>query len=170
MRISRRLVVVAIASALCAGPSAAQSIEALSFGAGLMDQGLWEGGEAAAFNLRVEMPWRGMLLLEPGLVFARGNLPGEGGATLLVPELQAQLQLPLGGAAAYLGAGMGMALAWRAEENGGFAADPAPSIGAGVRIDYGGLLGFVIDGRLRGSGLDFDDRTRELTVGVRLRR
>lgn len=170
MRISRCSAVAVLSLVLCAKTASAQSIEALSLGAGVASEGLWEDNEALVLNLRLEMPWRGMILLEPGLVFARGNLDGEGGATLLVSEIQAQAQLPLAGAALYAGAGLGMALAWRADENGGFAADAAPSLAAGVRIDYGGLLGFVIDGRVRGTGLDFDDRSHEVTLGVRLRR
>src|ERR1700741_3452889 len=98
MRISRWLVPFAIPCAFAVTTLGAQSVEAISFGAGVASDGMWEENVAAVFNFRVEMPWSPAFMLEPGLVFARGNLDGEGGATLLVPELQAQARLPLGGA------------------------------------------------------------------------
>ena len=166
-----RLVLPAAATLLAfAAPVSAQSISAVSVGGGIMDYDLSGTGNVPSFNLRVEAPLSRNFLLEPGVMLSRPHLQGGDDATMLIPEVQGQFQLPLGPVAPYLGAGMGVVLGWGPEDRGGFETELAPSVGAGLRIDAGGLLGFVVDGRIHGMGFDFDGVTSELTVGVRLRR
>ena len=172
MRLSVVRIVLPAAAALLAfaAPLRAQSVSAVSLGGGIMNYDLSGVGNVLALNLRAEAPLSRNFVLEPGVVLSRPKLQGGDDATLLIPEVQGQLQLPLGPVAPYLGAGMGVALGWGPEDRGGFETEVAPSVGAGLRMDYGGLLGFVVDGRVHGMGWDFAGSTTEVTVGVRLRR
>jgi hypothetical protein len=160
---------LAMAVAL-AGPGAAraQSVSEISLGGGMMDYDLSGVGQTLTLTVRAVAPLSRTFLLEPGIVWARPDLQGGGGATLLIPEVQVQAQLPLGAVLApYLGAGVGAGLAFAEGDN---EYDVALSAGAGVRIDVGGLLGVVIDGRVHGYGTDFAGSSAELTIGLRLRR
>ena len=153
-----------------AAPLGAQSVSAVSLGGGVTNYDLSGVGTVPSFNLRAEAPLSRNFVLEPGVMFFRPELQGGGDATLLIPEVQGQLQLPLGPVAPYVGAGLGVALGWGPADRGGFETELAPSAGVGLRVDYGGLLGFVIDGRIHGMGWDLDGGATEVTVGVRLRR
>lgn len=158
-----------LAAALAApGTARAQSVSEVSLGGGIMDYDLAGVGQTLTLNARAVAPLSPTFLLEPGIVWARPDLQGVVVATLLIPEVQVQAQLPLGAVLApYVGAGVGAVLAFAEGDN---EYDLAVSGGAGVRIDAGGLLGLVIDGRVHGYGTDFAGSSAELTIGLRIRR
>jgi len=150
------------------GAARAQSVSELSFGGGIMDYDLSGVGQTLTLNARAVAPLSRTFVLEPGILWARPDLQGGGEATLLIPEVQLQARLPLGVVMPYLGAGVGAALAFNDDRDDNH--EIAFSGGAGVRIDAGGLLGFVVDGRIHGFGTDFSSSTAELTLGLRIRR
>lgn len=150
------------------GAARAQSVSELSVGGGIMDYDLSGVGQTLTLNARAVAPLSRTFVLEPGIVWARPELQGGGEATLLIPEVQLQARFPLGAVAPYLGVGVGAALAFADDRDDDH--EVAFSGGAGLRIDAGGLLGFVIDGRVHGLGTEFTASTAELTLGLRIRR
>jgi len=151
------------------GAARAQSVSEFSFGGGIMDYDLSGVGQTLTLNARAVAPLSRTFVLEPGILWAKPDLQGGGEATLLIPEVQLQARLPLGAVTPYLGAGVGAALAF-VDDDRGDNHEIAFSGGAGVRIDAGGLLGFVVDGRIHGFGTDFSSSTAELTLGLRISR
>ena len=151
-------------------PGAARAQTELSFGGGIMDYDLAGTGQTLTLNARAVMPLSRTFALEPGIVWAQPELQGGGGATLLIPEVQLQASFPIGPVAPYLGLGVGAALAFADDDSGGNDQEIAFSGGAGLRVDAGGLLGLVVDGRVHGFGTSFGGSTAELTVGLRIRR
>jgi hypothetical protein len=142
----------------------AQRISAFSVSAGVLSYHLAESGETAAFALRAEMPYSSLLMLEPGIMVARAE-----GQWLILPQTVAQLRFPMGsGVEPYVGGGAGLALGL--EEATGSDIDVLLTGATGVRIDYGGLLGFVFDARAHAVGFDVDAHMFELTLGLRIRR
>ncbi len=150
------------------GAVRAQSISEFSVGGGIMDYDLSGVGQALTLNARAVAPLSRTFALEPGILWARPELQDGGEATLLIPEVQLQARFPLGAVTPYVGAGVGAALAF--VDDGDDDHEVAFSGGAGVRIDAGGLLGFVLDGRVHGLGTELTASTAELTLGLRIRR
>lgn len=153
-------------AALAVVPAAAhaQRISAVSVSAGVLSYHLAESGETAAFALRAEIPYSSRLMIEPGIMFARAD-----GQWLILPQTLAQLRIPTrSGVEPYVGGGAGLALGF--EEVTGSDIDVLLTGATGVRIDYGGLLGFVLDARAHAIGFDFDAHMFELTLGLRVRR
>jgi hypothetical protein len=155
------------AACVLPGAARAQSVSEFSIGGGIMDYDLSDVGQTLTLNARGVAPLSRTFVLEPGILWARPDLQGGGEATLLIPEVQVQARFPLGPVAPYLGVGVGAALAFM---DGDDDHDVAFSGGAGLRVDAGGLLGFVLDGRVHGLGTDFSASTAELTLGLRIRR
>lgn len=151
-------------------PGAARAQTEFSLGGGIMDYDLAGVGQTLTLNVRAVAPLSRTFTLEPGIVWAKPELQGGGDATLLIPEVQLQANFPLGPVAPYLGLGVGAALAFADDDSGGNDQEIAFSGGAGLRIDAGGLLGFVVDGRVHGFGTEFGGSTAELTLGLRIRR
>jgi hypothetical protein len=156
------------AACVLPGAARAQSVSELSVGGGIMDYDLSGVGQTLTLNARAVAPLSRTFVLEPGILWAKPELQGGNQATLLIPEVQVQAQLPIGPVAPYLGVGVGASLAF--VDDGEDDHEVAFSGGAGVRIDAGGLLGFVLDGRVHGLGTDFAGSTAELTLGLRIRR
>lgn len=150
------------------GAARAQSVSEFSVGGGIMDYDLSGVGQTLTLNARAVAPLSRTFVLEPGILWANPDLQGGGEATLLIPEVQLQARFPLGVVTPYLGAGVGAALAFADDRDDEYEA--AFSGGAGLRIDAGGLLGFVLDARVHGFGTDFSGSTSELTLGLRIRR
>ena len=157
------IVVIAVLG-LPAGAEA-QTRVSLHYGIGQYDlNGVYEAPVAA---VRVTRDVHSLFAIEAGATHVKleDDLAGE--ATLYQPELQAQVKLPLGVFAPYLGAGAGMSFG--AEESGAQENEVTLNAGAGFRIEFGNGLGLVADGRLRNIGKLWTATGADATLGISYR-
>jgi hypothetical protein len=149
--------------ALIAAPAGAraQTRVALMRGVGEYDLSGVDSGNVTA--LRVSRDLRSFLALEAGVSQIRLD-EDIGEADLYQPEVQLQLQLPLGPVTPYLGGGAGMAFAFSdtAEDD----TDVTLNAGAGLRIALPFRLGLVVDGRLRTFGTRFTASGADAAIGL----
>ena len=123
--------------------------------------------DAPVTAVRVSRTVGRLLVMEAGVTHTELNLDGSASTTLVQPELQAQIQLPLGSFAPYLGAGVGAAFA-RAE-SAQDDSDITLNAGLGLRIDLPFGLGIGVDGRLRSFGTRFTASGADASVGISYR-
>lgn len=136
---------------------------------GIFDYDLSGVGTVRHLAARAELPVASKLLVEGSLGYSRTGTRPDERATLLVAEVQGQVQYPIGRFAPYLGVGGGplMALAGGAQEK--FDAELSLSTAAGVRVRLGERLGARAELRVRGVDLNgdgFTGSTSELTAGL----
>ena len=161
-----------VAGGLAAAPAAAQTGTgpALTIAAGAMRFDLLGSGGAASFAFRADFPLPEGLRVEASAMTA---WPKEetGRSSLLLREGQVQAQLPLGGVAPYVGAGVGYATVYRGLDGDGDSLTRSfltLSAAAGARVPLSGRFSGVVDGRVHGFGPSFEKSTAELSVGLRI--
>jgi hypothetical protein len=173
MTATRRLQLAAVALlAAAAAPAHAQigapARPSLSIAGGISQFDLSGTGTAPVVTARVDYPLGRVLLAEGGVAVARPDQQFGSRTTLVVPEVGLQLQYPAR-VAPYLGVGVGSALDFRRERDGGTVGDPTVSGAAGVRAWVTDRLGLRGELRVRGIGRNFAGSTAEWTVGAALR-
>ena len=129
--------------------------------------GAWEydlsgTGTSGFGGLRLELPVHRFLVVEPGLTYAHYSTQFDAGVNYLIPELQAQIQVPGRWVRPFLGAGVGFAYAWA---GGATATDLSLSGSAGLRVRLAELWSARTE--LRARSIDpFHGTIAEWTVGI----
>lgn len=170
------IVVVALSSTvLLGGRLQAQNVSsstnafgprpALSLSAGISQFDLSGTGTTSIIALRGEYPLVPVLLIEGGVTIARPQQAlGERG-TLLMPELQLQLQLPRR-VAPFIGLGTGFAHDGVVARYGGDANRITFSGAAGLRAAITRQVGLRAELRVRYIGTGFNGSTADWTLGA----
>jgi hypothetical protein len=128
--------------------------------------GAWEydlsgTGTSGFGGVRLEMPVSSVVIIEPGLTYAQYSPQFGGRVHYLIPELQAQLQVP-GRVSPFLGAGGGLSYAWG---EGASATDLTLSAGVGTRVRFSELWSARAEFRAR--SIDpFHSTIAEWTLGI----
>jgi hypothetical protein len=119
-------------------------------------------GTSGFGGLRLELPVDRFLVIEPGLTYARYSTQFELGVNYLLPEIQAQLQVPGRWIRPFLGGGFGLAYAWA---GGATATDLTLSGSAGARFRLAELWSARAEARAR--SIDpFHGTVVEWTLGI----
>ena len=147
---------------------------AFTFNAGRFEYDLSTSGQTIMAAARLERPLSRYAIAEGGVLFARPNDASGDAATMFVPELQVQFQLPLRVVLPY--AGFGGGLAWVpgqervfSRQSGGRAWDPTFSVSSGARVWVTSAVGFRAEVRHRWIGGEFSGSCTEWTVGLAVR-
>jgi opacity protein-like surface antigen len=130
-----RHLVVVIAVALSVpvrAQDAAGQGRALALVGGAWEYDLSGTGTTGFGAVRLELPQAPFLVIEPGVTYARYSPQFGGHVNYLIPELQAQLQIP-GRISPFLGAGAGPSFAWG---GGATSADLSLTAGVGTRVHF----------------------------------
>jgi hypothetical protein len=154
---------------LCSTPLGAQSvpmIPTLTLSGGVMQYDLSGTGDEMMYAARVEAPYSRLLILEGGIAGARLKQQFGDTTTFIVVDGQAQLQWPLRVVRPYIGAGAGMSIDARDDEDGGTDTDIALSAAVGARAPLRDRLGMRAELRVRGIGTNFSGSTAEWTLGL----
>jgi len=164
---ARRAAALAIAAAFVLPTAAlAQNAgaggRALSISAGAFQYDLSGTGTTPMVAFRADFALNRALLLEGGFGLARPGQDFGGRATIVTPEAQLQLQLPLGRVLPYVGVGGGAALGGGA---GDFDAAVTASAAGGVRTWLTERAGLRAELRVRGIGSGFEGAAAEWTGG-----
>jgi hypothetical protein len=160
------LAVGALGCALTGGRyAAAQTVGSpfVTVAAGAFQFDLAGTGTAPMLAVRGALPLAALLLVEVGTLIARPEQQFGRRTTFLAPEVQIQVQWPLGAAAPYLGAGGGWSVDFRGGD--GRATDLTVSAAGGVRIPVTERLGAQLELRVRGIGTGFEGSAAEWTAG-----
>jgi hypothetical protein len=151
---------------------------AVSLSAGAFQYDLAGTGTSSMLAARAELPLSRIFLLEGGVVYARPtqqfgpatstSCPGCTTTAFFVPELQLQVQAPLGGGrvAPYLGLGGGGAFDLRGATYGGSYNTYTASAATGVRTWLSDNFGLRGELRVRGIGRSFGGSAAEWTLGM----
>jgi hypothetical protein len=165
----RQIMILAAAAALFVVPAkaSAQTRVGVFYGVGSYD--LAGVDEPSVVSLRVSRNVVPLLAVEASVTHTRleqdYNLPDER-TTFVMPEVQAQLQLPLGLFAPYVGAGAGMSFASADQQSD---EEVTFNAGAGLRLDLPMGLGLGVDARARTFGTGFTASGVDLSFGVSYR-
>jgi hypothetical protein len=139
---------------------------AVSIGAGVSQFDLAGTGTAPMGAVRADFPLGRLFMLEGGVGFARPEQQFGARTSFVVPEIQLQVQLPMGPVMPYLGAGGGIAMDFRPDQAGGLESDITLSAAAGLRWWVTPRLGTRAELRLRGVGNRFTGSAAEWTAGL----
>src|SRR6266540_1955684 len=143
------------------GVSGAQT-RALAVVGGAWEYDLSGTGTSGFGGLRLELPIRRMLLIEPGLTYAHYSSQFDLGVSYLLPEIQAQIQVPGTWARPFLGGGVGLSYAWA---GGASATDLSLSGSLGVRVRMAEM--WSARAELRARSIDpFHGTVAEWTLGI----
>jgi hypothetical protein len=160
----RLTVFLGVSAALFIGtthPGVAQD-RALAVVGGVWEYDLSGTGTSGFGGLRLERPVHRYFLLEPALTFARYTTQFGSEVSYVIPEVQAQVQLPGRVFRPFLGGGMGMSFAWG---DGSSATDLSLSAGVGTRIRLAEL--WSARAELRARSIDpFVNTVAEWTLGI----
>ncbi len=149
-----------------AGSSGAMSPRpALSLSAGVSQFDLSGTGTTGVLAVRGEYPIVPALLIEGGVTFARPDQQFGVDGTLVMPELQFQLQLPRR-MAPFIGLGTGFSHDGAVARFGGDANDITFSGAAGLRAALTRALGLRMELRVRYFGTGFTGSTADWTLGA----
>ncbi len=170
------IAVVALSSTVLLGgrlqaQSASDSIDefgprpAISFSAGVSQFDLSGTGTTSIVALRGEYPLVPALLIEGGVTIARPQQAFSDRGTLLMPELQLQLQLPRR-VAPFIGLGTGFAHDGVVARYGGDANRITVSGAAGLRAAITRQVGMRAELRVRYIGTGFNGGTADWTLGA----
>lgn len=138
---------------------------AISLSAGVSQFDLSGTGTTSIVALRGEYPLIPALLIEGGVTIARPQQAFGDRGTLLMPELQLQLQLPRR-VAPFLGLGTGFAHDGAIARFGGDANRITFSGAAGLRAAITHEVGIRTELRIREFGTGFNGTTADWTLGV----
>jgi hypothetical protein len=162
------LLAILAAPALLIAQEPAARRTAVSLSYGTFDYDLSGTGNTWMIAARVERPLTRVVLIEGGIVFARPEQQFGDTTTFVIPEVQAQIQIPRR-LAPYLGAGIGLAMDFREEEFGGTLTEVTFSGAVGLRAWLTDRFGARAELRVRGIGTNFAGSVAELTVGAALK-
>ncbi len=138
---------------------------ALSLSGGIAQFDLFGTGTTSIIALRGEYPLLPALLVEGGVTFARPDQQYGIDGTLVMPEVQLQLQLPKR-VAPYIGIGTGFSRDGAVARLGGDATDVTFSGAAGLRAAVTRNMGLRTELRLRFFGTGFNGNTADWTLGA----
>ena len=138
---------------------------ALSLSAGVSQFDLSGTGTTSIVALRGEYPLVPALLIEGGVTIARPQQAFSDRGTLLMPELQLQLQLPRR-VAPFIGLGTGFAHDGVVARYGGDANRITLSGTAGLRAAITRQVGLRAELRVREFGTEFNGTTADWTLGA----
>jgi hypothetical protein len=141
----------------------------ISVHAGVFDYDLNGVGTVRHFAARGELPVNSYVFVEASLGYSRPGPRPEERTTVLIPEVQAQLQYPFGRVAPYLGVGAGSLMALAGDAQDKFDAALSLSTAAGARVRLAERLGARAELRVRSvemNGNIFAGATAELTAGL----
>jgi hypothetical protein len=168
-------VVVLFSTVLLGGQLPAQSVNdstnafgprpAISLSLGVSQFDLSGTGNTSIVAVRGEYPLLPALLIEGGVTVARPQQAFSDRATLLMPELQLQLQLPKR-VAPFIGLGTGFAHDGVIARYGGDANQMTFSGAAGLRAAITRQVGLRAELRVRYFGAGFTGATADWTVGA----
>ena len=154
---------------LAAAPLGAQTppfAPTISLSGGMMQFDLSGTGDTPMAALRIEAPYSRLFLLEGGIVGARPRQQFGDTTTFVVLEGQGQLQFPIFIFRPYLGAGAGVAIDFRDEDDGGDRDWLTMTVAGGVRAPIRDRLGIRAELRVRELGREFTGSTAEWTLGA----
>lgn len=141
----------------------------ISVHAGVSDYDLSVLATVSHFAVRGDLPIGSYVLMEASLGYSRPGPRPEERTTVLIPEVQAQLQYPFGPVAPYLGVGAGSLMALPGAAQDEFDAALSLSTAAGVRLRLAARLGARAELRVRAvqmNGNLFAGSTAEVTAGL----
>lgn len=138
---------------------------ALSLSAGISQFDLSGTGTTSIIALRGEYPLIPALLLEGGVAIARPDQQFGIDGTLVMPEVQLQLQLPRR-VAPFIGLGTGFSHDGAVAQLGGDANDVTFSGAAGLRAAITRVVGLRMELRVRYIGTGFTGATADWTLGA----
>lgn len=163
----RIIAVIAGTAAVLALPISASAQTRVGVYRGVGEYDLSGVDEAPVTAVRVTRTVGRLLALEAGVTHVELDLDSDPNTTLVQPEVQAQLQVPLGSFTPYVGAGVGAAFAraGSAEDD----SDVTLNAGLGLRFNLPFGLGVGVDGRLRSFGTRFTASGADASVGVSYR-
>ena len=163
----RSFVGIAGALAVLALPMMASAQTRVGVYRGIGEYDLSGVDETPVTAVRVTRTLGRLMAVEAGVTHAELNLDSDPNTTLVQPEVQAQLQLPLGSFTPYVGAGVGAAFASAdsAEDD----SDVTLNAGLGLRFDLPFGLGIGVDGRLRSFGTRFTASGADASIGISYR-
>ena len=171
----RRSLALAITCTLCsaAGASMLGAQTPLRLGSGLAIMGgvaqfdLSGTGTTPVYSLRADQRHKSWLVTELALGYLRPPMQSGARETLLIPEGQLQVQLPLNYVMPYLGLGGGAVFARGAGES---ETTVTGSVATGLRVDLPHApVSLQAELRVRGIGSSFSGSTAEWTCGLRWR-
>jgi len=138
---------------------------ALSLSAGVSQFDLSGTGTTGILAVRGEYPIVPALLVEGGVTIARPDQQFDIDGTLVMPEVQLQLQLPRR-VAPFIGLGTGFSHDGAVARFGGDANDITFSGAAGLRAAVTRAVGLRMELRVRYFGTGFTGATADWTLGV----
>ncbi|HEY9450997.1 MAG TPA: outer membrane beta-barrel protein [Gemmatimonadaceae bacterium] len=138
---------------------------AVSLSAGVSQFDLSGTGSMGVVAARGELPILPALLLEGGVTLARPEQQFSDRSTLVMPEIQLQLQLPRR-VAPYLGIGTGFATDVASERYGGTNSEVTFAESAGLRAAITRQVGLRVELRIREFGEAFSGTTADWTLGA----
>lgn len=165
-------IVLAALPSLASGQTVADARYTASFSYGVFRYDLTRAGEARMIALRVERPLTRHVIAEGGIAYAHPLLQSGERTHYWIPELQVQVQRPMGILAPYLGIGGGAA--WdtrdtqRSFQDTRPTWDPTFSAAGGVRARFTDVVGARAELRVRAIGGEFAGSSTEWTVGLSL--
>ena len=138
---------------------------AISLSAGVSQFDLSGTGTMGIVAARGEFPIVPVLLLEGGVTLARPEQQFSDRSTLVMPEIQLQLQVPRR-VAPYLGIGAGFATDMASEQHGGSDSEITFAGSAGLRAAVTRQVGLRMELRIREFGTGFYGTTADWTLGA----
>ena len=110
-----------------------------------------------------------VVIIEPGVTYARVRQQFGSTTTLLIPELQLHLQLPTPYVAPFVGVGLGWSYDLRDAVYGGTVQQQSLAAVAGIRARLGEYFGARAELRGRALGDGFTGTTVEFSAGLSYR-
>lgn len=163
----RSFAVIAVLAGALVVPVAASAQTRVAVYRGIGEYDLAGVDDAPVTAVRLSRTLARLVTVEAGVTHVELKPDLDPETTLLQPELQAQLHLPLGVFAPYVGAGLGAAFA--SAEGADSESEITLNAGLGLRVELPFGLGVGLDGRLRGFGTDFTGSGADATIGISYR-
>ena len=154
-----------------AAPGAAQdpSSARVTIAGGVTEFDIAGSGTAPVFAVRADLGIARWLVIEPSLSYAPVD-QDFGDSRLFLPEIQAQLQWPLGPIAPYLGVGAGYLIEVPEDDDVERDNESTFSGAAGLRVDVTERVGARGELRLRATSIDdFSGTLADWTAGLSYR-
>lgn len=162
-----RFGVIAGLAALLAMPMAASAQTRVGVYRGIGEYDLAGVDDGSVTAVRISRSVLPFLGVEVGVAHVELEQDLGGETTLYQPEVQAQLQLPLGMFSPYVGVGAGFAVATANEP--AIDTEFTMNAGVGLRVELPFGLGVGVDGRLRGFGTRFTGSGADAVIGISYR-
>jgi hypothetical protein len=122
-------------------------------------------GDSFTMGARADVALNRIVLFEGGFSWFAADQQFGDTTTVFLPEVQGQVEYPAR-LAPYVGLGVGLAVDFRDELDGGTQTDPTFVGALGVRFDVNDALGLRAELRVRGHEPDFAGTTADWVGGV----